>query len=518
MNRFFNGQAPFDRRQFWLACTFLALLALVLRLPTLGSRSLWLDETYSAWFSALPLAELWTSVPLYETHPPMYYTLLKGWNLLFGASEPAMRALSVLASVVSVVLLAASARLAGMGGVAQRVALLAALFLALNATSVNFAQQARPYALQTLAASAAILCSFVLLAGLSGRSPVVGPVRATRLWPWAAGLGIAAGCMLWLHNTGFFVALGIWSGLLVATVLFVRGRWRAGLLLAAAAGVLALLVWTPFLPNFLLQNAGLARMSYWMRFVPRELTNAWILPLGGSLVATPAVLLGALGIARLWKTRRDLVCHLLIVLLLAPLLMGAYSYLVKPVFVARLFVWMGPLLMAVLALGVFALPALLRMPATAVMLALSAFSTYSYYGKPTENWREMLTLIEARMQAGDLVLALPNEIQLPVAYYGRGKLAPRVVYLPQPFPALGMARTYIGNLGAPAVDGTDVAHVQALVQRNQRVWLIERRADLYDQQRTVAAALDARLRSVETIKGRGMTVTLYDVGARQAVR
>jgi len=513
--QFFSGQAPLGKRQFWLACTVLALLALLLRLPTLASRSLWLDETYSAWFSALPLAELWTSVPLYETHPPLYYTLLKGWNLLFGTSEPAMRSLSVLGSVVSVVLLAASARLAGLGGVAQRVALLAALFLALNASSIDFAQQARPYALQTLAASAAILCSFVLLAVLSQRAPA--SPSTYRVWYWAGGLGLAAGCMLWLHNTGFFIALGIWAGLLAATLLFVRGKARA-LLMLAAAGVLALLVWSPFLPNFLRQNAGLANMSYWMRFVPRDLTTAWILPLGGSLLVTPAVLLGAAGVARLWQTRRDLLCHLFIILLLPALLMGGYSYFVKPVFVARLFVWMGPLLMLVLALGVFALPVMLHMPAAAIMLALSAFSTYTYYGRPTENWRQVLAAVESRMQPGDLVLALPNEIQLPIAYYGRGRLASSAVYLPAAFPALGMARTYVGNLGAPAINRADVARVESLLRQHRRVWLIERRADLYDRERTVAAALASGLPALETIKGRGLTVTLYDGGTRQAER
>lgn len=517
MNRFFATQAPLDGRRFWLACLGIVLVALLVRLPTLASRSFWLDETYSAWFSALPLAELWTSVPLYETHPPMYYSLLKGWNALFGASEPAMRALSVLASVASVLLLAVSARLAGLGSVAQRVALLAALFLALNAGSVEYAQQARPYALQTLAASAAILCSFVLLAGWSQRVPADGPVRRAGWW-WAAGLGIAAGWMLWLHNTGFFVALGIWSGLLAATLLFARASWRGALLLAGAAGVLALLVWSPFLSMFLRQNEGMASMSYWMRFAPRDLFAAWVLPLGGSLLVLPAVLLAAVGLARLWRTQRDLMCHLLVIVLLAPLLLGAYSYFVKPVFVARLFVWMGPVLMAVLALGVFALPAMLRMPAAALVLALSAFSTYTYYGKPTENWREMLALIESRMQPGDLVLALPNEIQLPVSYYGQAKLAPRVVYLPQPFPALGLARTYVGNLGAPAADASDRERMQALLPRHRRVWLIERRADLYDPERAVAEALNAHLRAVETTKGRGMKVTLYEADARQAAR
>jgi mannosyltransferase len=86
--------------RYWLLCALVGVLALGLRLPTLSSRSLWLDETYSAWFAHLPLRELWTRAPLYETHPPLYYTLLKGWSALAGCSEAGLRSLSVLASAL----------------------------------------------------------------------------------------------------------------------------------------------------------------------------------------------------------------------------------------------------------------------------------------------------------------------------------------------------------------------------------------------------------------------------------
>ena len=72
---------------FWLASGLIILIATALRTLTLPDRPLWLDETYSAWFASRSLVELWTEVPLYETHPPLYYTLLKGWISLFGSSE-----------------------------------------------------------------------------------------------------------------------------------------------------------------------------------------------------------------------------------------------------------------------------------------------------------------------------------------------------------------------------------------------------------------------------------------------
>ena len=65
------------------------LLALALRLVGVGSRPLWLDEAYTAFFSSRGWHELWTVVPTYETHPPFYYSLVKVWRELFGGSAGA---------------------------------------------------------------------------------------------------------------------------------------------------------------------------------------------------------------------------------------------------------------------------------------------------------------------------------------------------------------------------------------------------------------------------------------------
>jgi uncharacterized membrane protein len=482
-------------------------LALLLRLPTLGSRSLWIDETYSAWFAAVPLAELWTQVPLYETHPPLYYTLLKAWALLAGSSEAGLRALSVGASVATVFLVAFAARAARLGAMAQRVALLAALFLALNSGSVFFAQQARPYALQTLTASIAIFGSFMLLAQIASAGP--GQLADARSWRWVAGLSLATGLTLWLHNTGIFIALGIWTGLALS-LLFAAGNRRRAALLVAVAGLLAVLVWLPFLPTFIRQGTDMGTLDFWVKFRPLDLLSAWIAPAGGGLLAIPAVLLGFPGIVYLFRTDRLLACHLLILLAVAPLAMAAYSYFVKPIFLARLFEWMAPLVMALFALGVFALRPRMRKPAAALVVALSVISTCSIYLKPSENWREMLAKIAVRARPGDLVVAVPNEVQMPISYYWkRGTLPAQVMYLPAPFPAPGLARRYVANLGAPAVAPIDIDRLRARLPRFRRVWLIERRPDLYDPAHSVAAAILTRFSPVYKIDGRGATIRLF---------
>lgn len=498
-----DDSEPLSPARFRQICAVICLIALLVRLPTLASRSLWLDEAYSAWFSAVPLGELWTKVPLYETHPPFYYTLLKGWRMLAGSSEAGLRSLSVLASVATVFFMCIAARAARLGTLAERVGLLAALFLALNAGNVQFAQDARPYALQALTATVAIFCSFMLLVETR-----TGTSR--RAWGWAAGLAVAGGLTLWLHNTGVFVALGIWAGLACAVMLRGPGQRRAPLLLAGAAGLGALLIWLPFLPMFLKQGAGMSRLAFWIRFTPSGLPSAWVLAAGGKALKGPAAVLGLAGIVYLWRRHRYLACHLMLVLSVAPLAMAAYSYFVKPIFLPRLFEWLAPLMMALMALGAFALRPPMRKIAVALALAASAWATYRYYCKIMENWREMVTMIAMRVQAGDLILAYPNEVQPSINYYlDRARVPLEVVYLPRPFPAPGMVRRYVGNLGAPAIGVPDVERVRAMLPRYGRVWLIERLADLYDPDRTVSGAVGARFAPVEIIDGIGAQITLF---------
>lgn len=489
--------------RFWTLAWLVAGLALLLRLPTLAGRSLWLDETYSAWFAAVPLRELWTSVPLYETHPPFYYTLLKGWTALFGPHEAAMRSLSVLASVLTVLAIPACARWARLGARAERVALLAALFLAVNAASIQYAQQARPYAIQALAGSLAVFFASMLVLAFARPDA---PARE-RLWTWVAGLAVSAGLTMWLHNTGVFAALGLWTGMTVALLAATKGPRRPQILAVAAAGIGALLVWSPFVPMLLKQNAAMAHLSYWIRFTPRNITAAWTVISGGQVLHYPVALLVLLGFAWLWKHARAHVWLLACVLALPILALAGYSYFVKPVFLSRLFLWLGPLGMVLLALGVVRLPARWRLPATAVVLALSAYAVLGFYRSHTENWREMLAQVARESRPGDVVLAFPNEVQMPVTYYMKN--GPAVAYLPGPFPALHLPRTYTGNSGAPNIAPEDVARIRALTAGHARVWLIERLGNLYDPRGIVMGELGSRYRLVQTIEGNGANIRLY---------
>src|SRR3989338_7584694 len=91
--------------------TFLLLFLIVvlgfgLRWYDLGNESLWNDEAFSVHHALVgSVSEVVKNVTMTEGAPPGYYILLHYWITLFGTSEVAVRLLSVLLGVFSIVVL-----------------------------------------------------------------------------------------------------------------------------------------------------------------------------------------------------------------------------------------------------------------------------------------------------------------------------------------------------------------------------------------------------------------------------
>ena len=507
----FLTDAPIGRRLFWPLCFAICIVGFALRLPTLSSRSLWLDEAYSAWFCALPLYELWTSVPLYETHPPMYYSLLKGWSSLFGNSEAALRSMSVLASVANILLVAISGRALRCGQVGDRVGLLAALFLAMNRGSIEYAQQARPYAIETLAASATILFSLIVLRRLA--STVSSDYCLPRLWPSVFGLGSCAGAMLWLHNTAIFIAFGIWAGLAVSLVVMVRGPRIRQALTVFTAGGLALLIWAPFVPMLLRAISSMSKLSFWITMGAKDLVSAWYLATGGALPMLPVLILCFLGLVVLWRVARAETLHLCIVLILPLACVLGYSYLAKPIYISRLFGWLAPPLMTLAAIGVWSGIRHTKKRNFVILMTITLLlvSTGIFYTNPTEDWRGLIGTVAAQAKPGDAVIVYPNELTVVMHYYvPRQSTFPDIYYIPAKFPALGRDTKYISNLGAPAIQPIDRLQVRAIKSSHRRIWLIHRFSGLYDTNNIIHKELVDQLTLTSTLKKESAQIELYE--------
>ena len=509
MKVYFVKKSIPDGLAFGIGCGLVLMVAILLRLPTLASRSLWLDETYSAWFSALSIAELWTKVPLYETHPPMFYSLLKGWRLVFGASEAGLRSLSLVASALTVLLVACTGRLLRLSKNTDPIFFLAALFLAFNAGSVEYAQQARPYAIETLAAYITIISSIGLITNLIIRDPANRPVNTKACF---TPLVLAGALTMWSHNTGMFILFGIWSGMITVILLFSGENTFKKLKIVAYAGILVIILWMPFFPMFLRQNAGMSSMTYWITFHMGDIWKAAELVSGGRRSIMILAVFGAIGIYGLWRWNRAVALHIVTLLLLPFLVSVIYSMAIKPLFVPRLFVWMTPVMMVLVATGL----------ATAIsnsgvrsiiaigILGLSFTYVLNYYNRETENWRGLIESIAKDTRDGDIIIALPNEINMPLAYYGAGKKLPQVLYLPGPFPALALTRSYVGNLGAPVFDKDDLRLIAEAEKNNNRIILFLRHPEVYDQAGLVDTHLSMSRKVTKVSRSLSVSVSTYE--------
>ncbi|GAC1539082.1 MAG: hypothetical protein NVS2B9_05960 [Myxococcales bacterium] len=143
------------------AVTGLVVLAALLRLPTLGHQSFWLDEAVTVDLLQRPLSGMLAALPTSESTPPLYYILGWGWARVFGSAEFGLRLLSALAGIATVpVARAAAARL-----VSPRAGLIVATLAAVNPLLVWYSQEARAYALLALLAAASLAAFAALLDG-----------------------------------------------------------------------------------------------------------------------------------------------------------------------------------------------------------------------------------------------------------------------------------------------------------------------------------------------------------------
>jgi mannosyltransferase len=219
------------------------LLALVIRLPALGAPCFWADEVVTADRIDLPLESM-LALRTLNVQAPLYYLLVRGWAGVFGSSDAALRAFSVLAGVAGVFLVIMAAwRFFG-----RRAGILAGLVLALHPVHVYFSREARGYSLM-IALEAA---TFVLLAPI-----VAGRAR------WLTYVGLAG---LQMAGVSVHYSLAVVAALQAAVVVAscLRRRDARGLIAYAAIPVVCALAATPAL----LAQAGMLNTQWGERGYP----------------------------------------------------------------------------------------------------------------------------------------------------------------------------------------------------------------------------------------------------------
>ncbi|MGB4762397.1 MAG: glycosyltransferase family 39 protein [Candidatus Saccharimonas sp.] len=230
-----------DTKLFWLvligAMTTAGLISLAIGLR----QSIWFDEAYSILLAHQSLGELIRLTGI-DTHPPLYYILLKVWAGVFGWSELSLR----LSSIVSMVLAI------GIGGLllrkmfGARLAIGGVLALMLAPLLLRYGFEVRMYADASLIGVAA---TYALYSAWQAKHKA--------RWGWLAvyGVLVAIGTYTLYYLTFLWIAHVVWL-----LYVHIRSRQQRQLWPFAAAYGGAVLLFVPWLPTFIGQmtNGALA--------------------------------------------------------------------------------------------------------------------------------------------------------------------------------------------------------------------------------------------------------------------
>ena len=359
-----------------------------------ATMSLWLDEGISVGVASHALRRI-PSLLLQDGSPPLYYLLLHGWTSLFGSSDAAAHALSLLFALAVV----PAALWAGWSLFGRRTGWMFALAVAVNPYLAYYATEARMYSLSALLAllsTTAFLHAFVF-----GRR---------RYLPFFA---VCQALLMYTHNWGLLLAVGLAAAVVPCLVVASDRRRVVTDAVLAFGGVLAL--YLPWLPSLAYQVRQ--ELQPWGRRADLVWIRDDVALLVGGSEAFVALALGAgIGIVAILEGRKRTVAAV------AVLALGVMSVVTLAVG-WRSSVWayryLGVLVGPLLLLAAVGLARGGRIAVAAMTVAAFLAGPIAVKGPPYQksNARAVADAVSPRLRPGDLVV-LPDFQMVPLlAHY-----------------------------------------------------------------------------------------------------
>ena len=389
-----SGRFLLDSEAFLLSA--ITVLAALLRIYSLTSKSLWMDEGFSIFMGQTSTANFIHFVRGSEMNMVLYYWLLRGWMHL-GNSELFIKLLSVIPSVATApVIYFLGRRLFD-----RRLALIASLLLALHPAHIAYAQEARGYALAVFLISLSSLFFLRTLEQPSGKN-----------WATYAVLTILA---IYSHMFAALVVLAHWTAYFAAARRTLR--WSTVLKIVFALA----LPLGPMMIFVVTRHSGVAKWierpawndvlelfhfltlpKYWMFF--------YLLGWG---VALWAALRARSRNQDIWPYQ------FLFAWLLLPIFVALSISLYRPVLVSRFLLICAPAAILVAAAGLSLLQRWARILMLAAMVLGSFNSALSYYRHPQlkEDWRGTSVYLLSQAEPEDNVIVLPGYGRFTFDYY-----------------------------------------------------------------------------------------------------
>jgi uncharacterized membrane protein len=488
-------------------------LAFALRVAGLSFQSLWRDEVDAIRFAREPLAELLHRFVEPGHNGPLYYLLLRPWLDLVGDSEFSLRFFSVVAGVLTILLIYRLAR--RLFPQWRSVALLAALLAATSPYLLWYSQEGKMYAL-------------VVVLILLSMERYLAALKEGGWHRWLVYV-IASSVAIYVHVIAALIVPA------QAIVFFLQSkgvriaRWKPWL------ASIALLV-VPYLPLLAWQWPLLLKPAETgFQFVPLQdmfyslLVNYSLGVMEGATLWTVALFVSLLLAAGLFWLEKDVPpasVGLLVCWLLVPILAFFLITLNRPLYTARYLIFVLPAYLLLLAAGLVAIGRHSRLLAgllLAALLVVNGWGTYSQASTPYKaDFRSATQYVSSRWQSGDLIIFQIPYGQHSFDYYlaqqrgGQGTKQPAAgghrVFLPMV--AGGGGKPYRWAEGLYTNWGMEPAevdrHMAELVAGNRRVWLVSTEVSMWDEQRLVQGWLAEHARLVDKASFVRVTVERYE--------
>lgn len=232
-----------DNKFFTLTLVLVAAASMLLCIWIGMSQNIWFDEAYSIVTAQQPIDKI-IQLSALDTHPPLYYILLKAWAGIFGWSEMALRSLSVVMYGGSLVFAGLLIRKC----FGPKAAVAALMFLVLSPLLMRYGFEIRMYA---MASFIGILATYVMVIALEAK-------KNERVWLWGIyAILVALGVYTLYYMAFLWMAHFVWLLFMTFRKKSQRNLHKAPWLYAY--GVSALL-FLPWLPRFgdQLHNSALA--------------------------------------------------------------------------------------------------------------------------------------------------------------------------------------------------------------------------------------------------------------------
>lgn len=459
-----------------ISLTGILSLAAFLRFYRLGYKSLWYDEAWSITLAMKGLSQGYRELAG-QIYPPLYQLLLRFWVLSFGHTEAAARSLSAilgLASVAAVYWLAR--RIAN-----HRVALIAALLLAVSPFQIEYSQEARGY-------------SLLLFLTLLSFGSLLRWMEKGSIWSAAVHL-LSTALSFYTHPYAFLLPLaqgGIWLMHLWERREQARRLVTSWLIFFS----LPLAAFVPMMPIFYREAAGVSRDFWipkpsgddiWMTIKTFAGQDRWALASLG--------LVTVIGLASLlaYEGRERFRAKLYLAWWWLPLLAAfSFSNLAFSVYQAKYLIFAAVPLYLIAAEGIAELqPRSLRLIALALILAAHVQPLTDYYRRPKmEEWRGLSQFLKERSGRNDLVLIYEeneyDDLWRPLSYYG------------------GVDTTRLMTID-------DVADIKKLRARGRNIWLIITHVGEPDSVAKIEKRLALRYRLEEAKSFPGISLQRYKI-------